>query len=412
MQTTSTASVGLPTLLPVRSLADKGREAAEAFARRFGCAPSWLACAPGRVNVIGEHVDYCEGLVMPMAIDRHVIMAASPIAEPVIKIFSEVNCEDAAVPLDRDIERGQPAWSNYLRGVIHGYRERGETIRGLQILIDTDLPIGGGLSSSAALEVATVTILDLAGGSRLPSIEKALLCQRAERDFAGVPCGIMDQFASVFGQENDLLLIDCRSHEVTPVPLHDDSVTFLVINTNIRHNLGNSEYPVRRAQCEEAAQRLGLSSLRDATLAQLDEKSSDWPEVIKKRARHVIGEIARTQQAADLVQRGDWRGVGELMYASHDSLRDDFEVSCPELDLVVRAAREIGPDGGVFGCRMTGGGFGGCCIAVVDAKRAEAIAAALGDRYHSETGVVPTMFVSRPAAGAGPLELPTLPPKS
>jgi galactokinase len=260
--------------------------------------------------------------------------------------------------------------------------------------------LGGGLSSSAALEVATATLLETITGQKLDLVEKALLCQKAEHQYAGVPCGIMDQFISVMGRKDHLLLLDCRSRRTELVPMSDPSVSLLVTNTNVKHALTGGEYAKRRAQCEAGAKALGVASLRDATLATLEQGRGRMEDVVFRRARHVIGEIERTTQAAREIQASHWKAAGELMYASHYSLRDDYEVSCVELDAVVEIARGIGLEGGVYGCRMTGGGFGGCTVALVKTEAVAAITKKLAEDYHRKTGIEASQFVSRPADGA------------
>jgi galactokinase len=281
-----------------------------------------------------------------------------------------------------------------------GFQQRGITLQGVDALMDSTVPIGGGLSSSAALEVATATLLEALTGHVLPPVEKALLCQKAEHDFAGVPCGIMDQFISVMGRKDNLLLIDCRSHKPELVPLDDPSLSILIFNTNVKHELSGGEYAERRAHCEAAAKSLGIDALRDATRESLEAAKATLDSTAYRRARHVVGENDRTLRAADAIRSKDWNGVGELMYASHASLRDDYEVSCPELDAVVDLARGIGVDGGVYGCRMTGGGFGGCTVALIRSDQVSAIRDALVQGYTRDVGIDPAVFVSRPAAGA------------
>ncbi len=231
-------------------------------------------------------------------------------------------------------------------------------------------------------------------------VEKALLCQKAEHEFAGVPCGIMDQFVSVMGQKNHLLLLDCRSHQTELVPMNDPSVVLLVVNTNVKHDLGSGEYAQRRAQCETAAKILGVSSLRDATADALERARSKMDISVFHRARHVIGEIERTLHAAEGIRNSNWPTVGRLMYASHYSLRDDYEVSCKELDAVVEICESLGIEGGVYGSRMTGGGFGGSCVALVKADAVDAITTKVATDYKAKTGIEATLFSSRPAAGA------------
>jgi galactokinase len=232
-------------------------------------------------------------------------------------------------------------------------------------------------------------------------LEKAQLCQKAEHDFAGVPCGIMDQAASVFGEADHLLLMDCRNNVVNPVPFRDPALGVLIVNTNVSHSLDDGAYALRRQQCEAAAEAMGVDSFRDARLNLLD---SIGDPVARNRARHVIGEIDRTQAAAAALEVADWAAFGKMMAASHRSLRDDYEVSCPELDTVVDLHDEIGPAGGVIGARMTGGGFGGCTVSLVELAKAEAIAEHVASGYTAATGITPTIFLSRPAQGAQVLQ--------
>jgi galactokinase len=252
--------------------------------------------------------------------------------------------------------------------------------------------------------VATATLLEARTGHTLEPVEKALLCQRAEHEFAGVPCGIMDQFTSALAEENHLLLLDCRSREVQLVPMTDPAVAVLIINTNVRHELSGGEYAKRRSECEAAARGLGVIALRDATLNALTAAQDRLNETVFRRARHVITEIARTLATAEALAASNWDEVGQFMYASHASLRDDYEVSCAELDAVVEIAQALGPERGVIGCRMTGGGFGGCAVALVQANAVAAISQEMEKYYREQTGREPTLFVSRPAAGAHVIE--------
>jgi galactokinase len=268
------------------------------------------------------------------------------------------------------------------------------------VLLHSTVPLGGGLSSSAALEVSTATLIEAVTGKKIDPVEKALLCQKAENDFAGVPCGIMDQFVSVMGRANHLLLLDCRSRKTELVPMSDAAVSLLIVNTNVRHELTGGGYAQRRLQCELAAKILGVPSLRTATAEMLERAKSQMDEMVFRRARHVIGEIERTVQAAAGVRASNWPAVGQLMYASHVSLRDDYDVSCKELDVVVEIAESIGTKGGIYGCRMTGGGFGGCAVALVKTELVEAISQQIAADYKKKTKIEATIFVSRPAAGA------------
>jgi galactokinase len=296
--------------------------------------------------------------------------------------------------------KGSPKWSNYVRGVMAGFQQQGLSFGGLNVVMSSSVPIGGGLSSSAALEVSTATLLEAVGGRKLDPVEKALLCQKAEHDYAGVPCGIMDQFISVMGKKDHLLLLDCRSKKPELVPLKDTAYAILIFNTNVKHELSGGEYAERRAHCEQAARALGIPALRDATRAMLDAAKARLDPVAYRRARHVIGENERTTQTAAALRAGDYTKVGQLMYASHESLRDDYEVSCAELDVAVDLARQLGKSGGVLGCRMTGGGFGGCAVALVKTASVEAITKKMVDGYKRQVGIDPTVFVSRPADGA------------
>lgn len=382
------------------TLAELASQSASHFKQRFGQAPQWTVAAPGRVNLIGEHTDYNDGFVLPMAIERWTVMAARPVKERRATVHSQALNSTATIDLSAPAQRGQPEWANYVRGVVAGFQQMGTEIQGFDAVMDSTVPLGSGLSSSAALEVASATLLEAVTAQPLDPVEKALLCQKAEHEFARVPCGIMDQFTSALAREHHLLLLDCRTREVELVPLADPAIAVLIINTNVRHELASGEYGRRRAQCEEAARTLGVQALRDTNLDALTAAKKGMSPVVFRRARHVVTEIDRTLNAARSIAASDWPRVGELMYASHASLRDDYEVSCPELDTVVELARQIGPAGGVIGCRMTGGGFGGCAVSLVRASAVDRIAETLSKGYLQKTKIEPAVFVSRPADGA------------
>jgi galactokinase len=379
------------------------------FEEIYGRPPRWIVAAPGRVNVIGEHTDYNDGFVLPMAIERYAVMAAdiSPSSSPRIIIHDSHARDTAQMDVSKPVAKADPRWSNYIRGVVAGFQNLGLTVPALDVSLFSTVPLGGGLSSSAALEVCTATLLETAIGTNLDPVAKALLCQQAEHKFAGVPCGIMDQFISVMGHKDHLLLLDCRSRQTTLIPMKDPSVAMLVINTNVRHELSGGEYAQRRAQCDTAAKVLGIHSLRDATADALERARRKMDLFTFRRARHVISENQRTLQAAAKIRSSDWPIVGQHMYDSHYSLRDDFEVSCKELDAVVEICRSIGIQGGVYGCRMTGAGFGGSCIALVKAEAADTIIKRISTSYRFATadgerknGIDATIFSSRPASGA------------
>ncbi|MCU0788914.1 MAG: galactokinase [Verrucomicrobia bacterium] len=370
------------------------------FAKTFGRAPRWIASAPGRVNLIGEHTDYNDGFVLPMAIEHRTAIAGDVSGTQNVTLHSATNGETASFSIGRDMRRGEPSWANYVKGVVAGFSRLGASLEGFHAVIDSDVPLGSGLSSSAALEVAAATLMEAIIGSTIDPTEKARLCQQAEHEFAGVPCGIMDQFISAMGRKDHLLLIDCRSQTGELVPFKDPTLQVLIINTNVRHSLADGEYARRRAQCESAARTLKVRALRDATLDQLEAARTGLDPLIHRRARHVISENLRTTEAARCLRDGCWERLGELMYASHASLRDDYEVSCEELDQVVELARNIGARGGVLGCRMTGGGFGGCAVALVKADQAKTISGQISEGYLDKTRRRADIFVSRPGAGA------------
>jgi len=383
------------------TLKELAAHVAAEFQQHYGRAPRWIVAAPGRVNVIGEHTDYNDGFVLPMAIERYAVMAADAAATPGrISVYDTHFKESAVIDVAGPVTKGQPKWSNYIRGVLAGFQQRGQKIPALDVAFMSTVPLGGGLSSSAALEVCTATLIEAATGKAIDPVEKALLAQKAEHEFAGVPCGIMDQFISALGREGHLLLLDCRTRQTELVPMSDPSVALLVVNTNVKHELGSGEYAKRRAECEQAAKIIGVKSLRDATPEQLEQAKDKMSEVVYRRARHVIGEIERTTHAAEGIRQSNWPTVGQFMYASHYALRDDYEVSCKELDAVVAIAENIGARGGVYGCRMTGGGFGGCCVALVKAGAVDAITQTIATEYQAKTGIAAAIFASRPAAGA------------
>jgi galactokinase len=385
------------------TLKDLAGHTVQRFVHVYGRQPRWIAAAPGRVNIIGEHTDYNGGFVLPMAIERYTVIAADrPVRDTNQIQFDSTFCnKPAALDLARPLKPfPKGSWVNYPAGVVAGFLARGLNPGSFDAVIHSTVPLGAGLSSSAALEVATATLLETITDRKLDPVEKALLCQKAEHDYAGMPCGIMDQFMSVMGRENHVLLLDCRSLKPELVPMTDPSVAVLIVNTNVKHELTYSEYSKRRKQCETAAKILGVSSLRDATPDALKFAKTKMDKVIFRRTRHVISEIERTVHAAEGIRASNWPAVGQLMYASHRSLRDDYEVSCKELDAVVEIAESIGLKGGMIGCRMTGAGFAGCAVALVKTDAIDAISKKLAADYRKKTGIEAIIFVSRPAAGA------------
>lgn len=373
------------------------------FRSRFGRVPSVVAAAPGRVNLIGEHIDYNNGFVLPMAIERYVIVAAAPCSDSSQEhatFYSSDLHESKDIPISASYGPTCSGWGRYIEGVIAGFVSGSCDVPPLEAVIGSSVPSGGGLSSSAALEVATATMLEGIASHQIEPLEKALLCQHAEHAFAGMPCGIMDQFSSVFGMPGELMLLDCMSQEIQTVPFRDEEVSVLITNSNVKHELTGGEYAERRRQCESALEKLGLSSWRDVTLADLRLARSRLTDNELACGRHVVSEISRTVDAAKAFAKGQWTSVGELMYSSHESLQKDFRVSCDELDSLVRIACEIGLEGGVYGSRMTGGGFGGCIVTLVHSDCADAVRERILTQYENETGVQGSSFASRPALGA------------
>jgi galactokinase len=382
------------------SLADLAADAAAGLKENFGVDATVTAAAPGRVNLIGEHIDYCDGFVLPFAIDRYIVMAAALNGTNEARVATALGGAPAILPLNVPQEISAPKWANYLRGVFQGFQQRGHHLPGFDAYILSSVPGGAGLSSSAALECCVATLLEGLVDTVLDTKEKALLCQKAEHDFAGVPCGIMDQFASAFGKPNRLILIDCKTGEPELVPFENPDLTVLIANTMVHHELSDGGYAARRKNTEDGLAVIGKSSWRDATLADVEANWGALGDPVNRRSRHVVGEIARTIAAAEALAKNDFEALGPVMAASHDSLRDDFEVSCVELDLMVEIARAIGRSGGVIGARMTGGGFGGSTVTLCESSKAREIAATLSNKYHEATGITPQIFASRPSLGA------------
>jgi galactokinase len=374
--------------------ADPRAAVVRAFEARFGQAPAWMVRAPGRVNLIGEHTDYGGGFVLPMAIDRAVWIALRPRDDGRVEVHSLDFGETRGFSL-RAAEPGQGGWIEYVRGMAWalGISHR---LRGWEGIAAGDVPIGAGLSSSAALELATARAFAAAGDLPWDAAEMARLAQKAENEWVGVNCGIMDPMISAAGREGHALLIDCRSLETRAVPLPAGTAV-VVLDTGTRRGLVDSAYNERRAAVEAAAAFFGVPTLRDVDLSTFDARAGSLDPVIRRRARHVIGENARTLAAADALERGDAVTVGALMDESHASLRDDFEVSCAELDVIVAISRR---QPSCFGARMTGAGFGGCAVALVDAAATGELAARVGESYRAETRLDAAIYVCSASAGA------------
>jgi galactokinase len=372
-----------------------------AFQQRFGRKAA-IFRAPGRVNLIGEHTDYNDGFVMPAAIGFYTYIAIAPRKDRQLRAYSE-NFKETR-PLELDSLSGPPSghWSDYVRGVAAVLQSAGCKLTGADLLISSEVPIGSGLSSSAALEVSTAFALLGVSGATMPREQVALNCQRAENEFTGARCGIMDQFISCFGRADHALLLDCRTLERELLPL-GNRARIVVCNTKVKHSIAGGEYNQRRADCEASVHYLrrflpAIRALCDVTLAQLEEFGRRLPEIRFRRCRHVISENARVQEAAQALKGDDLIRYGELMYASHHSLRDDYEVSCRELDIMVELASKID---GVFGARMTGGGFGGCTVNLVREDAVKTFRANIAEGYKAATGIDPAVYICAAAEGAG-----------
>lgn len=375
-------------------------KAEAAFKSAFGSAPTHFFRAPGRVNLIGEHTDYNDGFVLPAAIDFHAVVAASRRSDQLVRVVAaDYDNEEDSFSLDLPIDLHKSyLWANYIRGVVKVLLARGLAIGGLDLSVSGNVPQGAGLSSSAALEVAVgqcfASLFDLS----LSRSDIALIGQEAENTFVGVQCGIMDQLVSSSGKAGHALLIDCRSLEITPVPIPDNLV-LMIIDSHVVHGHVGGEYNSRREQCEEAAHILGVKALRDISLEDLMPRLGELPPLAAKRARHVVSENERVLAAAEALEAGDIKTLSTLMAASHASMRDDFEITVPAIDLIVEiVSGVIGDNGGV---RMTGGGFGGCVVALVPPGLVAEVKEALAQRYESETWLKEAVYICRSTAGAG-----------
>ncbi len=376
------------------------------FSALFAVEPAVFR-APGRVNLIGEHTDYNDGFVMPCAIGLSTHVAISGRADRRLVIRSQQRSGECEFEIDQLPPHKIGEWCDYVLGVARGLQETGHRLQGANLLVRGGVPIGGGLSSSAAIEVASALALTWLNGISLPLTDLAKLCQRAENAFVGARCGVMDQFVSCLGLAGHALLLDCRSlqFELLPIPEH---VRLVICNTMVKHELAGGEYNRRRQECEEGVQRLcrhypGIRALRDVTIEQLEKCVDDLPPIIYKRCCHVVEENQRVCAAAESLRRGDLAGFGERMRESHRSLRDLYEVSCRELDLMVEAAEGLR---GYYGGRMTGGGFGGCTVNMVEASSAEFFAGQISARYQQTTGIEPAIYLCAAADGAQMESLP------
>ena len=356
--------------------------------------------APGRVNLIGEHTDHNDGFVMPMAIGFSTWVTSAPRTNRTVSVFSENFSERIEFELDDESQRAQGHWSDYVKGVAFELERAGQRLHGAELRIRGEVPIGSGLSSSAALEVASGYALLTNSGLAVDRRELAEICQRAENEFVGMRCGIMDQFISCHGQAGKALLLDCRSLEYKTLPLPENA-RLILCNTMVKHSLATSEYNARRRECEAAVShfaqiRPGVRALRDITEGDLELYGSDLSDVIYRRSRHVITENERVHAAAAALEKDDLVAFGQLMNSSHSSLRDDYEVSCKELDLMVELARQVR---GVYGARMTGAGFGGCTVNLVAPENVDEFKEAVALGYKKATGLAPDIYICSASEG-------------
>ncbi|MGC9453884.1 MAG: galactokinase [Phycisphaerae bacterium] len=376
------------------------------FRQRYGRDAEGAVRAPGRVNLIGEHTDYNDGFVLPIAVERETV-ALYARRDDETGNFASMQADEPAsftVTAGPAIRPGKPAWANYCKGVTAMLFAESVPLVGVDVLLDSNVPIGGGLSSSASLEVATAYALMAAGDQlgSVPDMRLAQLCQQAEHKYANSPCGLMDQAIAILGRKGRALLLDCRYRTTRQIHFDNPDVVLLVVDTHVKHGIADGGYAQRRQECVTACEEMHVKSLRDADLQTIATTEGDgrlsYPEV--HRARHVVTEIQRTLDGANALETGDYESFGKLMYKSHESLRDRFEVSCAELDAVVESASKCD---GVFGARMTGGGFGGCAIVLARAEKADDIEKQIASDFEQKFGHAPSVFATRATDGASVL---------
>jgi len=370
------------------------------FTDTFGYAPTHTIQAPGRVNLIGEHTDYNDGFVLPCAIDYQTVIACAKRDDRQVRVVAvDYDNQQDSFSLDAPIMSvKEPMWANYVRGVVKHLQKRDPSFGGVDMVISGDVPQGAGLSSSASLEVAVGTVFQQLYHLKLDGAAIAVNGQEAENQFVGCNCGIMDQLISALGKKDHAMLLDCRTLGTRPVSMPKD-IAVVIINSNFRRNLVGSEYNTRREQCETGARFFAQPALRDVDIEQFKAVEHELDPQVAKRVRHVLTENARTLEAADALSRGDLKRMGELMAESHASMRDDFEITVPPIDTLVEIVKaEIGERGGV---RMTGGGFGGCVVALMPFDLVDQVKAAVAEQYEAKTGIKETFYVCTASEGAG-----------
>jgi galactokinase len=381
------------------------RDVAQEFGLRFG-RMGRVSRAPGRVNLIGEHTDYNDGFVMPAALNFATLVASAPRADRRIRVYSMFMDETREFDLDRPAPSGRHDWSDYVFGAAAMLEESGRRLVGADLVVWSDVPLGAGLSSSAALEVSVAHALIAAAGLPFEPVAIARICQRAENLFVGMRCGIMDQYVAACGVAGNALLIDCRSLESRPAPIAPN-LRLVIANSTVRHRHAGGEYNDRRAACEEGVRLLkahlgAIAALRDVTPADLERHRRALPDLVYRRCRHIVTENARVLEAERALKAGDFAASGAAMNASQVSMRDDFEITCPEIDFLADFAQGIE---GVYGSRMTGGGFGGCTVSLVEADAVERLKTSLVDAYRVAFGRDADIFVCSPSDGAGFVDL-------
>ncbi|MFJ1538025.1 galactokinase [Micromonospora chalcea] len=368
------------------------------FRQRYGAEPAGCWAAPGRVNLIGEHTDYNDGFVLPFALPLRTVVAAAPGPDGRWTVWSELDDEPVEFgTAEADEPGGVDGWAAYVAGVVWALRAAGHDVPGARLAVASDVPVGSGLSSSAAIESAVLAALVDLGGLDLPAQAWPRLAQRAENDYVGAPTGIMDQSAVIRGRAGHALFLDCRSEEIEQIPFDLDAagLAVLVIDSRAPHRHADGEYAARRRSCERAAATLGVTALRDVDVADVDAALARLDDETRRRVRHVVTENQRVLDTVALLRAGRVRDTGPLLTASHVSMRDDFEITVPEIDTAVEAALSAG----AYGARMTGGGFGGCVLALVDADAADAVAAAVAEAYAKRGFTAPGTLTVLPADG-------------
>lgn len=380
----------------------------DSFTRTFGEGGRLVVVrSPGRVNLIGEHTDYNDGFVFPLAIQPQVSFVCRGREDGLVRVTSTAFPDEMVeFSIQTAITKAQPTWANYVRGVASELKKAGIPLIGMDVQLSNTLPVGGGLSSSAAIEVGTALCFLALAGLEMDVARLALLCQQAEHNFADVPCGIMDQMIVSSARQGHATLYDCRQGTRVYVPLNSQELRVVIVNTMVKHELTGSEYADRRNQCQMGVAHFAranpkIKALRDVSLAQLESAKGELSDLIYRRCRHVVSENLRTTEAATALSNHQYERTGALMVQSHNSLRDDYEVSVPELDYLVEQAMQIK---GVYGARMTGGGFGGCIVALVQPRSVDELTNRLEQKYQDRFGIQPTAFVTTATAGASRVE--------